>query len=305
MYSDQFVKQVRILLQCLPFLREQDYFVLKGGTAINLFMKNLPRLSVDIDLTYKNLDGKETSLENIQTGLREYAANIKKLNPQFIIKEQINQNAHLIKLLIYYKNTMIKIEPNFIMRGTLYPTIEGTLCKRVNDTFGMFIDKIPMLSTAEIYAGKICAALNRQHPRDFFDLKLLLDTNGISDEIRKAFIVYLACDSRPMYELLSPNILNIETIFQREFLNMTDYEVALDEILKTRQELLKTINQCITADERRFLISVKEGEPNYDLMPFENLERLPALQWKLINIKKMEKHKHKLMLDKLKNALGE
>ena len=304
MHNGKFNEQVRVLLKCLPAIRAQNLFALKGGTAINLFIQNLPRLSVDIDLTYLPTEDRETSLHKMQSGLREIASTIKEHNPHFIIKEQYSQQDHLlIKLLVYTNHVMVKIEPGFIMRGTLYPIIEGSLCQRVNTEFNMFLDKVPLLAQPEIYAGKLCAALSRQHPRDLFDVKLLLEKDGITDATRQAFVVYLACDTRPIHELLNPNLLDIQAVYEREFVQMTDSKVTLEDLFSTRNELIKHLHHSLNQEERQFLISIKKGEPNFELMPFKNLNQLPSLKWKLMNIQKMQKAKHQQMLDKLKSAL--
>ncbi len=65
--------------------------------------------------------------------------------------------------------------------------------------------EIPVLSFADLYGGKICAALDRQHPRDLFDIKLLSEARGLNEEVSQAFVIYLASHNRPMSELLSPN----------------------------------------------------------------------------------------------------
>lgn len=304
MFSEHYVDQVKLLLKCLPAIRDQNYFALKGGTAINLFIRDLPRLSVDIDLTYKHFSDRESSLSDIQKGLREIAANIQKMNAQLVIKDRVSRDGNtLLKLLVYHNNTMIKIEPNFVLRGTLYPIEEGMLCNNVNQQFGAFLDKMPLLSSAELYAGKLCAALSRQHPRDLFDVKLLLETTGITNEIRQAFVVYLAGNTRPIHELLLPNRLDISQVFQKEFSRMTAIQVRLEELLDVREQIVSLLNQSFTENERQFLLSIKEGEPRFDLMPFQNLAQFPSLKWKIINIKRMEKRKHIQMVDKLKSAL--
>lgn len=304
MYSDEFIRQVRLLLQCLPAIREQNTFALKGGTAINLFFQNLPRLSIDIDLTYCHLKDRETSLNEMKNALEEMAGYIKKISPEFVVKEKIDkQNGIITKLFIYHKNTIIKIEPNFIMRGTLFPIEFGTLCQRVNEEFKVFLDRVPMLAKSEVYAGKICAALNRQHPRDLFDIKLLFENSGITDEIRQSFVIYLAGDARPIHELMSPNRLDISNNFEKEFLRMTDTPVELKELLEIREKLISYLQQALTQSEREFLLSVKMGTPRYDLMPFQNLEQLPSLRWKVMNIQRMEKQKHHQMMEKLKAIL--
>jgi hypothetical protein len=198
---------------------------------------------------------------------------------------------------------MIKIEPNFIMRGRLYPLEHTQLCQRVNTDFHSFLSDIPMLASAELYAGKLCAALNRQHPRDLFDVKLLLENEGITDEIRHAFVVYLAGDNRPMYEMLSPNRLDIRDLFEREFRKMTEIDVSLDNLLEVREQMIAHLNCAMTTDERQFLLSVKQGAPEYALMPFENLDQFPSLQWKTINVRRMARKKHQAMLSKLRDVL--
>lgn len=304
MYSDSFKRQVELLLKCMPAIREQAYFALKGGTALNLIHHDLPRLSVDIDLTYRHLEAREASITNIQQGLLDIAAAIKQTDSQYVIKEYRGKaNKYLLKLMIYHNNTMVKIEPSFIARGTLYPIEYQKFSEKVNNTFGVFLDRIPVLNSAELYAGKLCAALNRQHPRDLFDVKILFEHGGISDEMRRAFVVYLACDSRPIHELLQPNHLDIKNVLEKEFSQMTDYTVTLDELLLAREQLIETVKNILTDNERQFLLSVKDGQPNYDLMPYDNLERLPALQWKLINVRKMDKAKREKMRKKLIDAL--
>ncbi len=304
MYNEQFVQQVRLLLKCLPAIRDQEYFALKGGTAINLFVNNLPRLSVDIDLTYRYLNDRVASLAQIQTGLCEIEESLKHANENFFIKRQITQQNKLIsKLLVYHQNTMIKIEPNFIMRGTLYPVEYGRLCKNINTDFDAFLDHMPLVSTAELYAGKLCAALNRQHPRDLFDLKLLYENGGITDKIRQAFVIYLASNPRPIHELLSPNRLDINQVFDREFSQMTASNINLNDLLEIREEVISNINEKLTENERQFLLAVKQGKPEYALMPFDNLDQLPSLKWKVINVNKMDKKKREIMVDKLKETL--
>lgn len=305
MYSARFVDQVKLLLQVLPVLRGQTTFALKGGTAINFFILDMPRLSIDIDLTYTGLGDRESSLQLLHIGLEKMVEDIKAINSRIKVTQQLTIDKSIIKKLqVNLGTTSIKIEPNYIMRGSLYPIQEYRISSRIEDEFNIFVDNIPSLVPEELYAGKICAALSRQHPRDLFDIKLLLENVGVTDAIRQAFVVYLACSPRPMHELLAPNILNISDIFETDFLTMTNYEVRLEELIEARDKLIKLINEQLTTSEKEFLFSLKEGKPRYDLMPFDNLDKLPALQWKLINIKKMDRIKAKIMQDNLSKVLG-
>jgi len=305
MYSKEYDKQVRLLLQCLPLLEKLDRFALKGGTAINFFLKNMPRLSVDIDLTYLPIESREETFANMQKDLKKFGNTIQKTVPNSRISMQIAQKTgHVVRLLVYANGTQIKVEPSFVVRGALYPPEYLDLCERAENEFEMSVKNVKTLSSSEIYAGKICAALNRQHPRDLFDIYVLLNEQGITDKIRQAFVVYLAGDARPLHEMLQPNLLDIEAIYQRQFHRMTMEDITLNELLTARAKLIKKISEELTLNERKFLLSIKLGEPQWDLLPFKNLEQLPSLQWKLINIKKMDKNKHKKMVDKLKEVLG-
>src|SRR3990167_6042503 len=205
-YNNKFVEQVRLLLQILPVLRSQDIFALKGGTAINFLFANLPRLSVDIDLVYIGFEERELAAEQMERGLIEIVDKVKKINKTFVVQEKRSPLTQMItKIFVYHNNTMVKIEPNHVMRGVICPVVKMGLCQGIREQFSFFLDEIPTLAYEEVYAGKICAALNRQHPRDLFDIKLLLEMQGINEQIRQAFVVYLACNPRPMHELLNPN----------------------------------------------------------------------------------------------------
>lgn len=117
--KEQYILQVNLLLNCLPALREQNIFALKGGTAINFFIRDLPRLSVDIDLTFLKYGDRNSAISEIENGLRSMSKSISQRNSRYKIKELKTQDGILQKLLIIDHDTTIKIEPNFIMRGSL------------------------------------------------------------------------------------------------------------------------------------------------------------------------------------------
>lgn len=304
MNKEQYIAQVTLLLDCLTVLKDQQLFALKGGTAINFFICNLPRLSVDIDLTFLKKSPRDDAISEIGNGLRAIGQSILKKRNRYKIKEIKNRDGILQKIVIIDELTSIKIEPNFTLRGTLLPVVEMDINKAVEDRFLYSIKNIPVLSEAELYAGKICAALSRQHPRDLFDIKELLDNTGISDVMRQAFVIYLACSPRPIHELLQPNLIDLRNIYENEFVNMTEKDISLESLLEARERLINTINNDLSTNEKEFLISIKNGIPDYSLMLFPNLEQFPALQWKLINIKKMDTIKHSAMIDKLRVVLN-
>jgi hypothetical protein len=154
-----------------------------------------------------------------------------------------------------------------------------------------------------LYGGKICAALDRQHPRDLFDIKILMEHEGILDDIRRAFVIYLAGHPRPISEVLNPKLQNIRRAYEAEFVGLTRLQGSLDELVATRQKLIDFLRGELTEEERQFLLSIKEGEPQWKLMGIDGIEKLPAIQWKLINIRKMAKKKRVEALDKLRVVL--
>ena len=136
---------------------------------------------------------------------------------------------------------------------------------------------ITVISFAELYGGKIVAALDRQHPRDLFDIKLLQDHEGITDEIRRSFVVYLAGHDRPMHEVLSPRLQDMNTVFFNELEGLTTESILYKDLEKARSQLITTLHDTLTDNERLFLMSIKRGEPQLDLIPIHGIEHLPAL----------------------------
>jgi len=302
--SQRYFEQVALLLQILPSIAKESCFALKGGTAINLFVREMPRLSVDIDLTYVLLEDRQTSLQGIHNALMRIRDDLLIKFPELPIENRSVKNSRLVnKLFVGTPPHYVKIEPNELLRGTIFPVEKLDLSDEAEELFQRTVLDVPVISFAELYGGKICAALDRQHPRDVFDIKLLYENEGLTDELRQAFVVYLASGSRPMYELLDPNLLDVLRIFEEEFLGMNRVAVTYEELEAVRLRLIDDIKTQLTQEEREFLVSIKRGEPNYNLLPFENLDRLPALQWKLVNIKKMDAKKHQEMLAKLRKAL--
>lgn len=298
-----YFKQAKLLLQVLPFFDKQSHFALKGGTAINLFLRELPRLSVDIDLTYLPISPREEALADISRSLKEVAAQVRKVLDAKVDEQTLKGTDYTVKMTVRHAETTIKIEPNLVLRGSVYPTNQAKLCKRAESEFELSTST-KVLSVADIYGGKICAALDRQHPRDFFDIKLLLDNEGLTDEIRRAFVVYLASHDRPMNELLKPKWKDIKSVFEKEFQGMTLEPVDLKDLVGTRDELLRLIHKGLTDAEKKFLMLLKDGELNLDLLGLPNIERLPGLRWKLENIRQMSAKKRQEQSSRLKKALG-
>jgi predicted nucleotidyltransferase component of viral defense system len=305
MKNSPYFKQVELILQTIPHVAAEAGFALKGGTAINLFVRDMPRLSVDIYLTYLPVEEpRETALNKISEALRRIAVALKGVMPGVKIQESQGQElSRITKLVVATAQARIKIEPNEVIRGSVFPSEDRELTQRAENMFERSVTA-SVLSIPDLYGGKICAALDRQHPRDLFDVKVLLEQEGITDEIRKAFVVYLASHGRPMSELLDPTRKEQRQVYESEFAGMTIDEVSYEDLVEARENLIKTLKKELTNDERAFLISLKEGQPKWSLMGIEGIENLPAVQWKLKNIQRMSGKKHREALEKLNRVLG-
>ena len=298
-----FFKQAQLMMRVMPFVEKETCFALKGGTAINFFLRDMPRLSVDIDLTYLPIEGRDESLTKIGEALGRIAISIRKTHKNIRVQEGRVAGKRIAKLFCNNGDVQIKIEPNEVIRGSVFKTEERSVSEAVEAAFESLVT-MQVLSIADLYGGKLCAALDRQHPRDMFDVKLLLENEGITPDIRKAFVVYLVGHDRPIHELLHPKQKDMEEIYDREFVGMTTTAVSYQELTQAREQYTAAIHDGLTTEERRFLISVKERSPNWSLLGLEGIDKLPSIQWKLANLAKMKPEKHAEYVEKLKQVLG-
>lgn len=297
-----YYRQARLLLRILPIIERYPIFALKGGTAINFFIRNMPRLSVDIDLTYIPIDERETAITSIQSTLENIAGDIERLiSNTAVIPRRTGNN--IVGISVRTDGCNVKIEPNSVLRGAIYEPVMMTVTPHVKEMFDLTVES-RVLDIADIYGGKICAALDRQHPRDLFDIKLLLDNEGITNAIRKSFIVHLISHDRPMAELLNPNYQDIRKVFENEFDGMAFIDISLQELDEARDKLILEIRKGMTDKEKQFILSVKKGAPVWKLINLKDVDRLPAVQWKLLNISKMDRKKLKAAIDKLEYCLS-
>jgi predicted nucleotidyltransferase component of viral defense system len=254
-FREVYRRQAALLVRVLPHVAKEKAFALKGGTAINLFLRNMPRLSVDIDLAYLPIEERSTSLAAIEAGLRRIAAGIKK-----DIGGQINEafsEGRVTKLFVHTDRVQVKIEVTPVICGCVFQVQERSVAPLVENNFGFA--EMQLVSFPDLYAGKAVAGLDRQHPRDFFDWRDLLANEGINDELRRAFLVYMLSHDRPMFEVLAPPRKDLTQIFAREFDGMTDEPVNLDELIAAREELIAGIVGSMPGPHREFLLSFERS----------------------------------------------
>lgn len=231
-----YVQTVNLLLDIAPTVFQTDRFAMKGGTALNLFVQDMPRLSVDIDVVFLNHQvDRDTAL-------------------------------HL-------------------------PVQTRSLSESTQELFSKNI-QVPVLAPSELYGSKLVAAMDRQHPRDFFDVFKMYQSHGLTQEILDCFVVYLAGHNRPIHEVLFSNPQPMEETFKNEFVGMTSQPIELEALVDTQQRLMAQLPQSMTANHKNFLLSLVETTPDWSLMPFDHLQEMPAIKWKLQHLKKLRATNH-------------
>lgn len=284
--NEAYREQVRLMLDLLPFIAEESIFALKGGTAINFFVRDMPRLSVDIDLTYLPLEERAASLAGISAGLARIKAQAERRLSGARLTLVPQGDDMEVKVHCQRGRARVKVEVNPLQRGALWPVRKLTCTDAVQETFESYVE-VPVVSHAELFGGKVSAALDRQHPRDLFDVRQLLDVEGFGDDVRAGLLMNLIGHRRPIAELLNPEAKDQRQTFAGEFAGMTllPFDYAAHEA--TFAELTAKVKASLTPTERAFLLSFEEGSPDWSLFPAAGAERLPAPRWKLLNIQKL------------------
>ena len=277
---------VRQLLDIAPAVFASPHFALKGGTALNLFLQDLPRLSVDIDVVFADhsLD-RQAALQVIATELDGIRRRLEAMGYQVITKR--NSSRSETKLMVVREFTEVKVEVNEVFRGTLLPLQRLSLSPLTEERFTQSV-RLPVLATAELYGSKLVAAMDRQHPRDLFDVLILYETIGLSPEIVDCFVAYLAGHDRPVHEILAPRLKPLDVVYANQFTGMTRVQTSLYALEEVRRRLFHELPQALTASHRTFLLSLVQLKPRWECMPFPHLQDLPAIRWKLLNLAKLK-----------------
>ena len=281
-----FVQTVNLLLDIAPTVVQTPRFAMKGGTALNLFVQDLPRLSVDIDVVFIN------HLADRDTALKEIAQEIQRIEEAtaemgYATRTRKVHGGDEVTLDIFSAEAEVKVEVNFVFRGTVLPVQTCSLSEKTQALFSKNI-RIPVLSPSELYGSKLVAAMDRQHPRDLFDVLKMYESHGLTEEILDCFVVYLAGHNRPVHEVLFSNPQPMEETFKNEFVGMTSEPIKLDALLNTQQRLMIELPQALTQNHRNFLLSLVDANPDWSLLPIKHLEDLPAIKWKLQNLNNLK-----------------
>lgn len=298
--DNRYRQQVHLLVQILPLVAEESVFALKGGTAINLFVRNMPRLSVDIDLAFLPAGERKEDLAQCTAALARIAFNIRQ-RLGVDARQESNRDDEL-RVIVRSARSQVKIEVSPVLRGTLHPPQILDVAEAVEEAFGFA--SVPVVSLPDLYGGKICAALDRQHPRDWFDVMQLLDAGDFNRDVFLGFLVYLLGHPRPLNEVLSPRWKPLEGQYQQEFVGMLREELPLDRLEQTRKRLMMTLAEHVNEQDVDFLLSFKAGRPDWELLPLAGVADLPAVRWKQKNIVRMSPEKQIEANERLRSVLN-
>ncbi len=293
--------QVALLLRILPEIAREKDFALHGGTAINLFYHDMPRLSVDIDLTYVPFGNRITDLALIRSKLLSIGERLKKTIPNIRVKAPVEVKDEL-KLFCSIPGALVKIEANMINRGIVGVPGNKPLCKAAQELFDSFCE-IQVVPDAQLFGGKIVAALDRQHPRDLFDIKKLFESTGYTEDIHQGFLFCLLSSKRPVHEIIEPLPINQSTVLKNHFSGLTDEKFTYEMFESTRSQLIENVHSKLTPKDKKFLISFVDGSP---IWADTDYSVFPGVSWKLLNINKLKKADNKKFnkqLNQLKNVL--
>lgn len=297
----EYKNRLEALSFILPFLEETPDFALKGGTAINLFYQELPRLSVDIDLCYLPICDRKQTISEIDKNLKLLKKIIED-RLKWKVVQTYTKAESLSKLIVHSPLGDVKIEPNYTLRGSVWDTSTLELSNKSREILGAEAS-VKCLSFEDTYAGKFCAALDRQHPRDLFDLHILFKESKITPQIVKTFIVYLLQSNRPFHEILSPNCIEIGSVYESEFKGMANEEVSLSVLENIQRHFPGLLMGQFSEQDKKFLMQVSDGTLNWNLLGIGDYSHLTGIAWRMRNIGLMDEGKKSVLNEALGRVL--
>lgn len=299
MNDEAYKRQVALLIRIMPSVYRIKDFAVHGGTAINLFHKDMPRYSVDIDLTYIPIQNRDESLTNINQHLLTLKAYIEKSIPGV----KVEHKPDVWKLLCTQNGAIVKIEVNGTKRGLIGAVEDKMLCQKAGNEFNMTC-KARTVSYSQLYGGKITAALSRQHPRDLFDYKYM-DIASFND-VKDGFMLCLLGGDKPIIEYLQPNTIDQTEALENQFEGMSKTPFLYSDYMEARKDLIEQVNTNLTNADKEFLVSFENGAPDWSKCCAGNLSNYPSVKWKTQNITKLKENnpqKHQQGVEKLQSFL--
>jgi len=286
--NKNYVDTVRLILGIAPHVFQGPLFAMKGGTALNIFLHDMPRLSVDIDLVFVDVRAsRDAALSAIQKELRSLAQRLEPLGYKSVLLKTKDKDE--VKIMVSREHKIsVKVEVNYIFRGTLLPVTPMLIASKARELFATDVT-VPVLAKEELYGGKIVAALDRQHPRDFFDVREMLLRRHLDEGVMDCFVCYLSGHNRTVHDVLFSKDKTMAVLYEEAFVGMTSEPVPLSELEEARRSLRQRLREGLQDRHKHFLLSLVRLEPDWSLMPFAHLQELPALKWKMQNLAKLRR----------------
>lgn len=303
-WDPRYIERVRLLVDILPVLGREACFALKGGTAINLFEHDLPRLSVDIDLAWLPVHDYSEDAKLIAQAFGRLADALRGRPLQLQVQTSAAGGEGTVTRLVASRGrARVQIETTPVMRGTVHPVRSMVVRPRVEEAFGFA--EVQVLDFADLYAGKLAAALSRQHPRDLFDVGLLLDDVRANTVLWHTFLVYLTCSPKPAWEMLAPRLpVDFAATFEAHFKGMTTEPIEVGALLESHERLLSRVAAWLDEPSRAFLQSVEDEQPDFNLIGLPHAAHLPGVRRKLQNLARRTAAKRAADHDQLADALA-
>lgn len=302
-WDRRYTARVQLLVDILPVLAQEPRFALKGGTAINLFEHDLPRLSVDIDLAWLPVQDYAIDVRQIEVALGQLADTLRTRPWRLQVQSSTGDGTRVgTRLVVTRGAAREQIETTPVMRGTVHPVREMVVRPTVEEAFGFA--SVQVLDFADLYAGKLAAALSRQHPRDLFDVGLLLQDDRADATLWRTFLVYLTCSPKPAWEMLAPRVPpDFEATFHAHLSGMTSAPVTVQQLLQSRTRLLERVVHWLDEPSSAFLRSVESEQADFSLIGLPHAFDLPGVRRKLHNLTQRSDTKRRADREALEQTL--
>jgi predicted nucleotidyltransferase component of viral defense system len=305
-FRPDMLEKVGLLLQLLdavrshPFLK--DKLVLKGGTALNLFIFGVPRLSIDIDLNYVGVADREAMLAErpkVEEALQAVFS-----REGFTVRRVPAEHAGGKWQLRYPsaggQGGNLEVDVNFMFRIPLWP-VKNMDSRPIGIWQAVGIQ---VVDVHELAAGKLSALMSRRQARDLFDCSNLFRLGGLDRErLRLAFIVYGAM-SRRDWRTVAPNDVDFDIADLEQRLIPTLRAAGMERIQQGHfgKGLVEDCRNFLagllpfTVNEMEFLnLVLDKGEINPELLTADEdlqdrIGRHPLLEWKAVNVREFRKN---------------
>lgn len=239
---------------------------------------------MDIDLTWLPMHNFAGDAALVAAALEQLAGMLRGRPLQLQVQSSTGEGTRSVtRLMASRGRARVQIETTPVMRGTVHPVRTMVVRPKVEEAFGFA--SVQALDFSDLYAGKLAAALSRQHPRDLFDVSLLLDDERANDVLWRTFLVYLTCSPKPAWEMLAPRVpADFAATFDVHFRGMTAEPVTAEALLESRERLLARVAGWLNEPSRAFLRSVEDEEPDFGLIGLSHASELPGVRRRLHNL---------------------